>query len=59
MMKKRIAATMMVGFVVCSMAGCSTKTATRLPKKQHRQKQLLQSLRKQQQRQMQEPRKNM
>jgi ribose transport system substrate-binding protein len=28
MMKKRIAATMMAGFVVFSLAGCSTKTAT-------------------------------
>lgn len=32
MMKKRIAATMMVGVVVCSMAGCSTKTATETAK---------------------------
>lgn len=32
MMKKRIAATVMAGFVVCSMAGCSTKTATETAK---------------------------
>jgi len=32
MMKKRIAATMMAGFVVCSIAGCSTKAATETAK---------------------------
>jgi ribose transport system substrate-binding protein len=32
MMKKRIAATIMAGFVVCSIAGCSTKAATETAK---------------------------